>query len=70
MTAKYWEMIFDKLARERFTLGHVGFTDAKGREMWSADASRDGKRWIVHAENLSAAFLELETQTREAVAAD
>ncbi len=70
MSAKYWEMISDKLSREGFSVGHVGFADAEGRELWSADASRDGKRWIVHAENLSAAYLEIEQQTRDAVRAD
>jgi hypothetical protein len=67
MSAHYWEMISDKLHREGFSTGWVGFTDEQGRDMWSADASRNGKRWIVHGENLSAAFLEIESQTRDVV---
>lgn len=66
MSAFYWEMISDKLAREGFAAGHVRFYDEQGREIWSAEASRTGKRWIVHAENLSVAFLEFERQTRDA----
>lgn len=65
MSAHYWEMISDKLSREGFSVGWVRFRDEQGRDMWCADASRDGQRWIVHAENLSAAFLELEQQTRD-----
>jgi hypothetical protein len=65
MSPHYWEMISDKLHRDGFSTGWVRFTDEQGRAMWSADASRDGKRWTVHAENLNAAFLELEKQTRE-----
>jgi hypothetical protein len=62
-------MISDKLRREGFSVGNVGFTDEQARAMWCANASRDGKRRIVHAENLIAAFLELESQTRDTVTA-
>ena len=55
----------DKLSREGFGTGWVRFWDAQDRLLWCADASRDGQRWIVHAEKLSAAFLELERQTRD-----
>jgi len=67
MNQPYWEMISDKLHSEGFCLGWVSFFDQFGRKLWCADASRDGKRWICHAENLSVAFAELEKQTREAV---
>ena len=65
MDQPYWELIFDKLHREGFSLGWVSFFDGLGRKLWCADAARDGKRWVVHAENLSTAFAELENQTRE-----
>lgn len=68
MSPHYWEMIFDKLSREGFSVGHFRFVDASGRLLWCADASRDGKRWIVHAPSLGAAFLEIETQTRDVAA--
>ena len=44
----YWEMISDKLSREGFSVGWGRFTDDEDRDLWCADASRDGKRWIVY----------------------
>jgi hypothetical protein len=40
--------------------------DSKGRTIWIADAHRDnGKRFIVHADEILTAFLELEAAIRE-----
>ena len=65
MDQPYWEMISEKLHREGFSLGWVRIVNKDALPLWCADAARDGKRWIVHAENLSVAFAELENQTRE-----
>ncbi len=35
--------------------------DSNGRTIWIADAHRDGKRFVVHADELLTAFLELES---------
>ena len=37
---------------------------AKGRTIWIADAHRDGKRFVVRADEKLTAFLELETAIR------
>jgi hypothetical protein len=40
--------------------------DSSGRTIWIADAHRgDGKRFVVHAEELSTAFMELERAIRD-----
>jgi len=39
--------------------------DSNGRTIWIADAHRDGKRFIVRADELLTAFLELETAIHE-----
>jgi hypothetical protein len=42
-------------------LGLVSAVDLTGRTIWIADAHRDdGKRFVVHADELLTAFLELE----------
>jgi hypothetical protein len=39
--------------------------DSRGRTIWNADAHRDdGKRFIVHADELLTAFVELEVAIR------
>jgi hypothetical protein len=40
-------------------LGYVSALDTRGRTIWIADAHRgDGKRFVVHADELLTAFLE------------
>jgi hypothetical protein len=47
-------------------LGYVSAIDSKGRTIWIADAHRDdGKRFIVRADELLTAFLELESAVRD-----
>jgi hypothetical protein len=43
----------------------VAAIDREGRTMWIADAPRDGKRFVVRADEKLTAFLELERVTRE-----
>ncbi|MEQ1854397.1 MAG: hypothetical protein ABMA01_22740 [Chthoniobacteraceae bacterium] len=69
MSPHCFELIADKLHGAGFSTGWVRFYDEQGRALWCADASRDGQRWIVHAENGSAAFVELKRQARDFVAA-
>ena len=38
--------------------------DREWRTIWIVDAHRDGKRFIVHAEEILTAFLELESAIR------
>jgi hypothetical protein len=58
---KYWEIIADNLSKAGFSWGCVSAIDANGRTIWITDAhSDDGKRFIVRADELLMAFLELE----------
>ncbi len=42
--------------------GCVSAIDSNGRTIWIADAHRDdGKRFVVHADEILTAFVELET---------
>jgi hypothetical protein len=62
---KYWEIIADNLHKAGGNLGWVSAVDCEGRTIGIADAHRDdGKRFIVRADELLTAFLELETATR------
>ena len=64
---KYWEMIANKLTRHGWTWGVVSYFDGDGRKMICADAHRgDGKRFVLHAEDASVTFAELEAQCRNA----
>lgn len=67
---KYWEMIADDLSRAGWSWGMVGYWRKDGTRMHCVDAHRDdGCRFIVQADDLLAAFLELERQCRATVSA-
>jgi hypothetical protein len=60
-SVKYWEIIADNLTKARWSWGCVSTVDSNGRTIFVADAHRDdGKRFIVRADELLTAFLELE----------
>jgi hypothetical protein len=60
---KDWEIIADNLSKAGFTCSCVSAIDSNGRTIWIADAHRDdGKRFVVRADELLTAFLELESQ--------
>jgi hypothetical protein len=49
-------------------LGWVSGVESDGRTIWIADAHRgDGKRFVVRADEILTAFLELEKVTRESL---
>ena len=57
-----WEIIADNLKKAGWSLGYVSAIDSSGRTIWVADAHRgDGKRFVMHADEKLAAFLELES---------
>ena len=59
---KYWEIIADNLSKAGWSLGWVSAIDSQGREIWIVDAHRDdGRRFIVRADEILSAFLELES---------
>ena len=58
---KYWEIIADNLKKRGWSYGYVSAIDSHGRTIWIADAHRgDGQRFIVRADELLTAFVELE----------
>ena len=57
---KYWEIIADNLHDAGWSLGWVSALDLEGRTTWIVDAHGYGKRFIVRADELLTAFVELE----------
>jgi hypothetical protein len=55
---KYWEIIVNKIIKAGFSVGWVSALDDYGRPVWIVDAHRDGKRFVVRAEEILTAFLE------------
>jgi hypothetical protein len=63
---KYWEIIADNLSKSGWSLGWVSTLDPEVRTIWIVDAHRDdGRRFVVHADEVLTAFLELERMTGE-----
>jgi len=64
---KYWEIIADRLSKAGWSLGWASAVDSQGRTIWIADAHRgNGKRFIARADEKLTAFLELESEIRDA----
>jgi len=61
---KYWEIIADRLHAEGWSYG-IAEHFTKHGFLFCVDAHRDGKRFIVKADDLLTAFLSLE---RDAIA--
>ena len=55
-----WEIIADRLSKAGWSLGWVSAVDCQGRTIWIVDAHGYGKRFIVRAEELLTAFVELQ----------
>ena len=69
MGAFYWQMISDALKSDGFSVDWMRIPGDRGRTIWQARASRGDERWMVSADDLSVALLELENATREPKAA-
>jgi hypothetical protein len=58
---KYWEIIADNLSKAGWSWGWISAIDCRGQTIWIVDAHRDdGKRFVVSADEILTAFLELE----------
>jgi hypothetical protein len=68
---RYWEIITDNLSKADSNCGCISSTDHEGRQFWVVAAERkDDGRFIVRADEILTAFLELESAlTRPAVGA-
>jgi hypothetical protein len=63
---KNWEVIPDNLSKAEWSWGCVSAIDSSGRTIWIADAHRDdGKRFVVRADELLTAFVELQRAIHE-----
>ena len=61
---KYWKIISDNLDESGWKWGSISTTDYQGRQFWVVAAEReDAGRFIVHADELLTAFLELQAAT-------
>jgi hypothetical protein len=61
---KYWEIISDNLSEAGWCWGCVAAVDSQGRMMFTVDAHRDGKHFIVRADERLTAFVETESAIR------
>ena len=61
---KHGETIADNLSKASWSWGCVSTVDSRGQIIFVADAHRDGKRFIVPADEKLTAFVELESATR------
>ena len=57
---KYWEIIADNLKKRGWSLGYVSAIDSNGRTIWIADAHDYEKCFVVHADKMLTAFVELQ----------
>jgi hypothetical protein len=56
--------------QSRLSLGWVAALDCEGRTIWIVDAHHDyGKRFVVRADEILTAFLELKAAIQRAVSA-
>jgi hypothetical protein len=59
------EIIADNLKKRGWSLGWVSALDLEGRTIWIVDAHGYGKRFIVRADELLTAFVELQGAIHE-----
>jgi hypothetical protein len=52
--------ITDNLSKAGWSWGCASAVDSEGRRIWIVDAHRDGKRFIVRADEMLTAFVELQ----------
>jgi hypothetical protein len=62
---KYWETIANNLNKAGWSYGYVATLDRKGRTIWIIDAHGYGKHFIVRAEEILTAFVELQRTIHE-----
>jgi hypothetical protein len=58
---KYCENIANNLSKAGWSWGCVSAVDSSARTIWIVDAHRDGKRFVVRANEKLTAFVELES---------
>jgi hypothetical protein len=61
----YWEIIADNLKKAGWSLGWVSALDSEGRTIWIVDAHGYGRRFIMCADEMLTAFVELQRAIHE-----
>ena len=61
----HWEIIADDLSKAGFSWGCVSAVDLEGQTIWIVDAHRDGNRFIMCADEMLTAFVELQRAIHE-----
>jgi len=59
-----WEVVADNLKKAGWSSGCVSSLHCEGQTIWIVGADREGKRFIVRADEKLTAFLELESAIR------
>jgi hypothetical protein len=67
MNENQWSAIPSKLMAKGFSVVYDRISYEPQHPLWCARASRDGRQWQAHGENLGAALIELGRQTQEAL---
>jgi hypothetical protein len=62
---KYWEIIADNLSKAGFSVGWVSALDDYRRTIWIVDAHRERTRFVVRADEMLTAFVELQRAIHE-----
>ena len=62
---EYWEIIADNLSKAGWSYGYVSAHDRQGRTIWVVDAHGYGKRFVVRADEMLTAFVELQRAIHE-----
>ena len=62
---KYWEIIADNLHKAGWSLGWVSAIHSQGRTIWIVDAHGYGKCFVVRADEMLTAFVELQRGIHE-----
>jgi hypothetical protein len=62
---KHWQIIADNLSKAGWSLGWVSAIDSKKRTIWIVDTHGYGKRFILRADELLTAFVELQRAIHE-----
>ena len=65
--SRNWTLLLAEINEKHCNLSLQRVQDQQGREVWRADASCLGMRWIIYADDPMIALLELERQTRMAM---
>ena len=63
--AEQQALIVNKIIKAGFSLGWVSALDVNGRTVWIIDGHRNGKRFVVRADEKLTAFVELERAIHE-----